>query len=186
MMIRRFVAIVGAAVVSSAALQAQNATSGDPSVVAAIDAAAKAIDADSAHLTRTKRSLEDYSTEGGDLYGFFADTTLRMLSVISYGETGRVTERYYYLDHRLALVRSHLELYDHTEHRGVHVRVDRALYFADGKLIRVVRRQLPALRGEDFSGWDQRPPELQTMAREFAVCARPRHRPTCKAPSRGA
>jgi len=155
-------------------------------VEATIDAAVKRIDADSARFARTKRDLEGYSTEGGTIYGFFADTTLRMLSVVSFGETGRVTARHYYVDHRLVLVRSHLELYEHSEPRGVHVRIDRTLYFASGKLFRVVRTQHPALPGEDFSAWDQRSSELVVMAREFAVCARPRHRPTCTAPPRGA
>jgi hypothetical protein len=63
---------------------------------------------------------------------------------------------------------------------------DRALYFASGKLIRVVRSQRSAPPAEDFSAWDQRPSELVVMAREFARCARPRHRATCTAPSRGA
>src|SRR5687768_14917352 len=62
---------------------------------AAISAWARRIDADSAAQRLVEFDLPSSSTEGGLLRLFFADSSLRKLDAIYYGEMGRGTERYF-------------------------------------------------------------------------------------------
>src|SRR5687767_1215275 len=62
---------------------------------AAISAWARRIDADSAAQRVMEFDLPSSSTEGGLLRLFFADSSLRKLDAIYYGEMGRASERYF-------------------------------------------------------------------------------------------
>jgi hypothetical protein len=170
--------------VSPAAVQV-TATSGDPRIIAAIAASVEEIDRDTRRYTVTTHKLEGYSTEGGELRAFLAGTAVRRMTVQSYGKSGRAEEDFYFSGDQLVFVRELTELYDRPLSGRVRVRIEHALYFNAGQLIRQIRTQTPALPAENFGAWDPNISQLLVIAKEFVTCAQATNREsTCVAPAR--
>ena len=176
--------VVAVAMMSEASMVAAQvtATSGDPRTIAAIAASVAAIDRDLRRYTSTTHELE-HSMEGGEVRRFFDGVVLRKLTIQSYGESGRAHEEHYYSSERLVFVREVTELYDEQLSGRVRVRIKHALYFSGGKLIRHIRRQTPALPGQDFAPWDPDISQLLRLAEDKVVCARSASA-MCVAPAR--
>ena len=153
-----------AAGTANVSAQAVTATSGDPLVIAAIQATLSAVDADTTRYRRTEHTLLEYSAEGGTLVGYYDGASLRKLSAHLTGESGRLTQHLYYSADQLVFVHSVYEQYE------THAGVEHRHYLSAGRLIRRIRTQSEARPTEEISSWDPLP-ELLARVKEFVACA---------------
>jgi hypothetical protein len=170
------ICVILAAGSMNASAQAVTGTSGDPAVIAAIQATLTAIDRDTARYRRTEHTLLEYSAEGGTLVGFYDGAILRKLSAYLTGEAGSLTQHLYFSADQLVFVTSVFE-----QHATL-ARVDHRLYLSSGRLIRRIRTQSQARPTDEISSWDP-VPELLVRVKEFVACAGT-SAPTCTAPRR--
>ena len=160
----------------SASAQAVTATSGDPNVIATIQATSTAIDRDTARFRRTEHEMRDYSAEGGTLAGFYDGTRLQKLSAYLTGHSGILTQHLYYSTDQLVFVHSTYEQYETRS------RIEHRIYLNGGAPIRRIVTQSLARPTAEVASWDPLP-ELLGRVKHFAECAAATA-PTCIAPKR--
>jgi hypothetical protein len=73
-----------------------SATSGDPRVIAAIRSRFGLIERKVATYHVVDHDVSGFSTEGGTVRGYFDESQLMKLKARIFGETGRVSEEYYF------------------------------------------------------------------------------------------
>lgn len=160
----------------SASAQSVTATSGDPAIIASIQAASTAIDRDTARYRRTEHALHEYSAEGGTLVGFYNGALLRKLSAYLAGHSGRLTQHLYYSADQLVFVQS---IYEQHETQS---RIEHRIYLNGGTPIRHIVTQSAARPTAEVASWDPLP-ELLGRVKHFVECAAATA-PTCTAPRR--
>ena len=159
-----------------ASAQAVTTTSGDPTVIASIQAALAATDRDTARFRRARHTSREYSAEGGTLVGFYDGTGLRKLSAYLMGHSGRLTQHLDYSADQLVFVQS---IYEQYETRA---QVEHLIYLNGGAPIRRIVTQSDARPTEEVASWDPLP-ELLGRVKEFVACAAATA-PTCTSPKR--
>jgi hypothetical protein len=167
------------------AQEAVSTTSGSPAAIAHIRAEFAEIERGLPGYRRTTHELSNFSLEGGELQAFYDGRELRKLHVRHFGETGRVTEEFYFSNGRPIFIYTVHERYDQPLSGRVQARVEHRFYFDGDRLIRRVRTQSPAL-AEDLSQYDPELPTLLRNAELFAACAAATgaNPPECSAPER--
>lgn len=162
-----------------------SATSGSPAAIAHIRAEFAEIERALPGYRRTTRDLWNFSLEGGELEAFQDGSELRKLRARLFGETGRVTEEFYFSDGRPIFIYAVHERYDQPLSGRVQARIEHRFYLDDGRVIRRVRTQSPAAAG-DLSHSDPGLPTLLRNAERFAACAAATgpNPPACTAPDR--
>jgi hypothetical protein len=84
---------------------------------------------------QVKRDLPGESAEGGELIGYFKDSSLRKIAATFYGETGKALVEYYFWDGRLFFVLRAESRYTTPMSGRVKSKTEERFYFAGGKLI---------------------------------------------------
>ena len=129
----------------------QGAQGADP--IPAIRQQYASINRNAPKYRKIKKELLGFSTEGGELIAYLSGPSIVKISATFYGEMGRATDEYYYLNDKLIFVFG-----KHSHYRapltGKVVRTaENRYYFKDDKLIRWI--------GEDGK-------QVSTTAPEFA------------------
>lgn len=147
-------------------------TSGEPARIAAIRAHFDSVERELPEYRKVSRELEGFSLEGGNVEGAFDGDDLRKVTARHFGETWRGTEEYYFSGGELQFVFIVHELYDEQLSGKVEARTEHRLYYDDGRLIRRVRKVLPAGYPHDLSPRDPDLEQVPLDARQFAACVR--------------
>ena len=85
---------------------------------------------------RVKRDLPDESAEGGELTGYFKETSLRKLAARFYGESGQALEEYYFWEGQLFFVLRTESRYTRPLSGVVKSKTEERFYFDNAKLLR--------------------------------------------------
>lgn len=111
---------------------------------------------------QVKRDLPGESAEGGELTGYFKETSVRKLAAQFYGESGKALEEYYFWEGQLFFVLRTESRYTKPLSGVVKSKTEERFYFDAGKLIQRL-------------GPDKRPmaigPEAQERGRELLAQA---------------
>ena len=112
---------------------------------------------------QVKRDLSGESAEGGELTGYFKETSLRKLSAQFYGESGKALEEYYFWEDQLFFALRTESHYTMPLSGVVKIKTEERFYFDDGRLIQ-------------WLGPDKKPkppgPEAQERASELLAQAK--------------
>ena len=112
---------------------------------------------------QVKRDLPGESAEGGELTGYFKETSLRKLAARFYGESGQALEEYYFWEGQLFFVLRTESRYTRPLSGVVKSKTEERFYFDGGQLIQ-------------WLGADKKPmapgPEGQERGRELLAQAR--------------
>ncbi|HYJ06282.1 MAG TPA: hypothetical protein VEX43_14200 [Chthoniobacterales bacterium] len=112
---------------------------------------------------QVKRDLPGESAEGGELTGYFKETSLRKLAAQFYGESGKALEEYYFWEGQLFFVLRTESRYTRPLSGVVKSKTEERFYFDAGKLIQ-------------WLGLEKKPialgPEAQERGRELLAQAR--------------
>jgi hypothetical protein len=142
-----------------------------------------------AHFTQIERDvhgyrcrtmeLQGFSTEGGDLEACFDGNTLRRLTAVYLGESGRVKEHFYFWNDSLEFLFSHAERYTRPLSGKVRSSEEERFYWSGGRLI----RRLKGTRRYAVTGADaaKESSEALEIARELVACARDESLAACEA-----
>ncbi len=110
------------------------------SVIAAIRAEYKHINADSAMLKVIRKDVMDESTEGGEILQYFDGNRLRKAVALFYGETGKSRTEYYFGNGKIIFIYKVVSHYNkpmYMEGSKVDRKDEDRFYFnTDGSLIR--------------------------------------------------
>jgi hypothetical protein len=119
---------------------------------------------------QVKRDLPGESAEGGELTGYFKDSSLQKLAAQFYGEGGKALEEYYFRDAQLFFVLRTESIY--TQHLSgvVKSKTEERFYFADGKLIQWLGADTKPLAIGDEAR--ERGSELLAQAKKFSGMVR--------------
>jgi hypothetical protein len=157
----------------SLALFADRIEGADPSIeerVKAIRQRYAAVERELKQCRQVKRDLPDESAEGGELTGYFKDSSLRKLAAQFYGETGKSLEEYYFWDDQLFFVLRMATRYTGPNSGKVKSKTEERFYFADGKLIQRLGADKKAMPlGSEAQ---ERGRELLAQARKFSGIVR--------------
>jgi len=151
------------------AQQAVTATSGDPGTIARIRALFAEIQREAPTYRQSKREIQGFSLEGGEIVGFYRGSELRKLAAHHYGESGEATEEYYFSDGRPVFVYVVDLRYDELMSGRVRFRTEDRYYFDGGRLIRHVRT--PPADEDEEEAFAPDLPDLLEVAKAFAACA---------------
>jgi len=133
---------------------------------------------------RARHDLVGFSTEGGYVDAWFEGPHLRKLAATYYGEMGRGSEEYYFVDDSLVFVLAATEHYDRPLTGHVVGRDEDRFYFEAQRLIRWVdsthQQRNPASHDAE-----DRARDIQKTARVLSMCARATQSDTaaCTAPN---
>ncbi len=137
-------------------------TSGVESQVRAIREEFNKINADSAKLRVVKKDIMDESTEGGEIDKFYDGKTMRKAILLYYGETGKTSDEYYFLNDRLIFLYTRYTTYTKPFYvKGYKIaRIDEnRYYFYNGHLIRwlgskgkIIDKSRYAAKGKEIMG----------------------------------
>jgi len=159
-----------------ASSQAVTATSGDSTVIAAIQATLTATNRDSLRFRRTEHTLLEYSAGDAKLVALYDGASLRKLSAYLGGESGNLIQHLYFSADRVVYVQSVYEQYETKS------RVEHRVYLSADQPIRRIRTQSQARPTEAVASWDPLP-ELLGRVKAFVACAAS-VAATCSAPRR--
>ena len=116
---------------------------------------------------QVKRDLPGESTEGGELIGYFKDSSLRKIAATFYGETGKALVEYYFWDGRLFFVLRAESRYTAPMSGKVKSKTEERFYFDDEKLIQWLdAKKKPVALTEQA---EQRSRELLVQARKYST-----------------
>ncbi len=152
-----------------AAQEAVTATSGDPGTIARIRTLFAEIQREAPTYRQSKREIQGFSLEGGEIVGFYRGSELRKLAAHHYGESGEATEEYYFSDGPPVFVYIVDSRYDELMSGRVVYRTEDRYYFDNGRLIRRVHTR-PADEDEE-EAFAPDLPDLLEVAKAFAACA---------------
>lgn len=110
-------------------------------VVASIRKRYAAINRDLPKYRAVKKELSGFSAEGGELVAYFDGAAVKKMSAVSYGETGRALEEFYYWDGKLIFVFRKRDTYDAPMSGKVSKTAEDRFYFNDGVLVRWVDKR---------------------------------------------
>lgn len=114
-----------------------------------------------------KRDLPGESAEGGNLTGYFKDSSLRKLAAQFYGESGQALEEYYFWDSQLFFVLRTESHYTKPLSGVVKRKTEDRFYFDHGKLIQWLGPdKKPVAPGPEAQ---ERGGELLAQARRFSA-----------------
>jgi hypothetical protein len=125
--------------IQCSAQQVKQDTSAVESQVRAIREEFNKINSDSAKLRVVKKDIMDESTEGGEIDKFYEGKTMRKAILLCYGETGKSSAEYYFLNNQLIFLYTRYTTYTKPFYiKGYKIaRIDEnRYYFYNGKLIR--------------------------------------------------
>jgi hypothetical protein len=148
-----------------------SATSGSPAAIAHIRAVVDSVERNLSRYRRTTHDLSGFSLEGGEVRGFFDGTEPRKLTVRHFGESGRVTENFYFAGGQPVFALVVTERYARPLTTRIAVRRENRFYFATGQLIRVIRSQVPASPDADQFPDDHDAADLLVDLKPLMVCA---------------
>lgn len=120
-------------------LSPRRAESADPSIekkIKAIRQRYAEVERELKQCRQVKRELTGESAEGGELTGYFKDTSLRKLAAQFYGESGRALEEYYFSGGQLFFVLRTESRYTKPLSGVVKSKTEERFYFDGDKLIR--------------------------------------------------
>lgn len=116
---------------------------------------------------QVKRDLPGESAEGGNLTGYFQDSSLRKLAAQFYGESGKALEEYYFWDGQLFFVLRTESHYTKPLSGVVKRKTEDRFYFDHGKLIQWLGpAKKPVTLGPEA---EERGSELLAQARRFSA-----------------
>lgn len=119
---------------------------------------------------QVKRELTGESAEGGELTGYFKDSSLRKLAAQFYGESGKATEEYYFFGGQLFFVFRTESRYTKPLSGVVKSKTEERFYFDGGKLIQALGADKKPMRpGSDEHA---RGRELLATAERFSDMVR--------------
>lgn len=114
---------------------------------------------------RIKKSLEGFSTEGGELVGYLDGKAIVKLIATFYGESGKALEEYYYHDGQLIFVYRKQSAYDKPLSGRVVSFAEQRLYFSGGRLLRWIdEKGRNVAGGQEYAAKEQ---EYLNSSREF-------------------
>jgi len=151
---------------------------GSPYVAMADDARIEAIrtryaevDAGLSKCKRIKRELAGYSAEGGDLTAWLLGGSLRKMTALHLGETGKASEDYYFWDNQLFFVLRVESRYTAPLSGKVKSTAEDRFYFDDGKLIRWIDSSKKQ-NDPGSTNAQKRGSEILEQAKDFATFAK--------------
>jgi hypothetical protein len=125
------------------------------------------IEASLKQCRQVKRDLPGESAEGGELTGYFKNSSLLKLAAKFYGETGNALEEYYFWNGRLVFVLRTESRYTAPMSGRVQSKSEERFYFDDDKLIRWLdAKKKPVALTEQA---EERSRELLAQARKYST-----------------
>lgn len=129
------------------------------------------INRNAAKYKKVKKELSGFSTEGGDLLAYFDGPSIRKIVANFYGENGKASEEYYYLNGKLIFVlRTDYQYSKPLSGKVVRTTLNR-FYFSNDKLIRWVNGSGKQV-ASDASEYSEKQKEHLDNSKQFTEGAR--------------
>jgi hypothetical protein len=128
-----------------------------------------------AKYRKVKKELSGFSAEGGELIAYFKGPAIVKISATYFGEIGRATEEYYYVNEKLIFVYRKDSRYNRPLSGKIVSTAESRFYFKDDKLIRWLDAQGKQV-GPETAEYSAKETDYLANSRQFTAGARGKSR----------